>query len=141
MFFDEKIIQNLQYYVYVLIDSRDKKPFYVGKGIGNRVFAHVQCALVDPTSSDKYEKIREIYNSGSTVDHVIVKHGLTEKSAFQVESALIDYSIYFGHELKNLVLGHNSIENGLMTSEEIIRKYNAPKLESIDKDTVIINIR
>lgn len=140
MRFDESTSQKLQYYVYALIDPRDKKPFYVGKGKDNRVFDHLQCAIENPTASDKYEKIREIVNSGLLVTHVIIKHGLTEKAAFQVESSLIDYSIYFGHQLTNEVLGHNSIENGLMSSDEVIRKYNAPKLEKMDGDCVLINI-
>ncbi len=140
MSFDERIVQKLQYYVYALIDPRDKKPFYVGKGKENRVFDHLECALESPTVSDKYEKIREIVSSGFSINHVIIKHGLTEKAAFQVESSLIDYSVYFDHKLTNGILGHNSIENGLMSSDEIIRKYNAPKLESIDSNSVMINI-
>jgi hypothetical protein len=140
MRFDENTSQKLQYYVYSLIDPRDKKPFYIGKGKDNRVFDHLECALESPTASDKYEKIWEIVNSGLSVTHVIIKHGLTEKTAFQVESSLIDYSIYFGHKLTNEVLGHNSIENGLMSSDEVVRKYNAPKLEKIDSNCVLINI-
>jgi uncharacterized protein len=138
--FDEKTIQKLQYYVYALIDSRNNKPFYLGKGKNNRVFDHIECALENPIASDKYEKIREVVNAGSNIKHIIIKHGLTEKIAFQIESSLIDYSIYFGYKLTNEVLGRNSIENGLMSSDEIIRKYNAPKLESIDKGIVMINI-
>jgi hypothetical protein len=126
--------------VYALIDPRDKKPFYIGKGKDNRVFHHLECALENPTASDKYEKIWEIVNSGLSVTHVIIKHGLTGKTALQVESSLIDYSIYFGHKLTNAVLGHNSIENGLMSSSEIVRKYSAPKLEKIDSNCVLINI-
>ena len=40
----------------------------------------------------------------------------------------------------NIQGGMNSIENGLMSSEEIKRKYNALPLNSIPKDTIIINI-
>lgn len=138
--FDELTSQKLQYYVYALIDPRDRKPFYVGKGKGNRVFAHVARSLDNPQESDKYEKIREILNTGQSVEHVIIKHGLTEKAAFQVESSLIDYSTYFNHKLTNEVLGHNSIENGLMNTDEIIRKYNAPELKEMGQDCVLINI-
>ena len=38
--FDTKTQKALGYYVYMLIDPRDDRPFYVGKGVGNRIFDH-----------------------------------------------------------------------------------------------------
>ena len=38
--FNQKTIEELKYYVYCLIDPRDSKIFYVGKGKGNRVFQY-----------------------------------------------------------------------------------------------------
>ena len=89
--FDIKTIEHLKYYVYLLIDPKTDEPFYVGKGIGNRVFNHVKCALEnEETSNSKYEEIRRIKDEGNDVKHLIVRHGLTEKNAFEIESALID---------------------------------------------------
>ena len=125
----------------MLIDPTDNKPFYIGKGLENRVFNHLSCALTDlDTTNAKYDKIREINNSGRTVGHIIVRHGLTEFEAFQIEASLIDAFIYCGLFLSNKVGGHNSIEKGLMTSEEIVRLYNAEKLDKIDNDCILINI-
>jgi hypothetical protein len=63
--FDEKSRQQLKYYVYMLLDPTDNKPFYVGKGIDNRVFNHLACALTDTdTSNAKYDKIREVIQNG-----------------------------------------------------------------------------
>lgn len=140
MSFDEKTIQYLDYYVYVLIDPSNGKPFYVGKGKGNRVFNHVNCVLNDPTISDKYDVIRQIKERGDRVLHIILRHGLSDKVAYEVESSIIDFSLYFNHKLTNAALGHNSIENGVMTTDEVIGKYNAPKLEKLRDDAIIINI-
>jgi len=139
--FDEKSRQALKYYVYMLLDSSDNKPFYVGKGIDNRVFNHLACALTDTdTSNAKYDKIREIIESGHTVKHIIVRHGLSESEAFQIEASLIDTLTYCGLLLSNIVGGHNSIEKGLMTSEEIARLYNAQPLNEMGSNCVLINI-
>ena len=105
------------------------------------MFNHLSCALTDlDTTNAKYDKIREINNCGQTVGHIIVRHGLTELEAFQIEASLIDTLSYCGILLSNQVGGHNSIEKGLMTSEEIIRLYNAEPLEKIDDNCILINI-
>lgn len=113
--FTPEVIEQLQYYVYRLIDPRNGQTFYVGKGKGNRVFAHVEGALKnykgqkfedkdEDEVSAKIQQIREIKNAGLEVIHIIQRYGLTEKEAFEVEAALIDV---YG-ELTNLQSGHNS---------------------------------
>lgn len=139
--FDEKTRQELKCYVYMLLDPQGDIPFYVGKGIDNRVFDHMKCALsVTDISNAKYDKIREISQLGQTVKHVIVRHGLSEGEAFKIEAALIDTLTYCGLLLSNIVSGHNSIEKGLMTSEEIRRLYNAQDLKQMGTDCILINI-
>jgi hypothetical protein len=139
--FDEKTKQNLKAYVYMLIDPNENKPFYIGKGVDDRVFNHINCALTDiNTSNVKYDTIREIKKNGGTVGHVIVRHGLTEDEAFQIEAALIDSFEFSGIMLSNKVGGHNSIEKGLMTSDEIKRLYNAEPLNVLPADCILINI-
>ena len=108
--FDEKTKQNLKYYVYFLIDPTTGQPFYVGKGKDNRVFNHIKCALEFETISDKYEKIREIQNKNKTVEHIIVRHGLTEKEAFEIEATLIDTFDFLTSGLTNIAGGQKSIE-------------------------------
>lgn len=139
--FDEKTRQELKYYVYMLLDPVDNKPFYIGKGLDNRVFNHLECALTDiDISSAKYDTIRDINQKRKTVKHVIVRHGLTEIEAYQIEASLIDSFIYCGILLSNKVGGHNSVEKGLMTSDEVMRLYNAQPLDHIGNDCILINI-
>lgn len=138
--FDQKSIEQLGFYVYALFNSESKIPFYVGKGTGNRVFAHVACALEDETESDKYETIRAIQSVGKTVKHVILRHAMSNEEALLVEASIIDLLSYTGVNLTNEVAGHHSHDNGLMTTNEIIRKYNAPPLKSLDDPSIIINI-
>lgn len=139
--FDEKTIHYLGFYVYILIDPKNQTPFYIGKGVGNRVFHHVNMALTDKDDSNvKYDKIREIIESGDQVQHVIVRHGLTESESLHIEAALIDTFEYCNILLSNVVGGYNSIEKGLMTSDEIKRLYNAEPLNELDENCIIINI-
>ena len=57
--FSTSIIEKLAYYVYCLIDPRDGNIFYVGKGVGNRVFHHALGSLQETeTPSDKIALIR-----------------------------------------------------------------------------------
>jgi hypothetical protein len=51
--FSPAITEKIGYYVYVLIDPEVKRVFYVGKGTGNRIFAHLNAALHEPTVNDK----------------------------------------------------------------------------------------
>ena len=54
--FSQRTIEELGYYVYVYSDPDTKQPFYVGKGKGNRVFAH----LSDETEKKKVEDIQSL---------------------------------------------------------------------------------
>jgi hypothetical protein len=139
--FETSIIEKLEFYVYALIDPRTERPFYIGKGRGNRVFSHVARALNKPTKNDKYDTITDIIESGNKVCHLILRHGMSDETAFEVESALIDFCLYVIHlQINNKVLGQRSIPFGVMTTDEIIRKYQAEPLSSIEDGFVLINI-
>lgn len=58
-FFDEDCRNDLQSYVYAYYedDGADTPPFYVGKGRGDRCFAH----LTRPDDHECARKIRELY--------------------------------------------------------------------------------
>ena len=140
--FDNITTTKLGYYVYALLNPINSKVFYIGKGNNNRVFAHVQ-EILDfkrEINSIKKTEIKEILNQGKQIEHYIIRHGLTEKEAYLIESTLIDYNNTLIHKLTNEVNGHHSAFYGIKTTDELIRQYNAPDLESITDAVVIINI-
>ena len=138
--FDTRTIQALGYYVYCLVDPRSEKPFYIGKGIGNRVFSHARNALEQNTPTDKLDIIREIIGEKFQVDAIIIRHGIDEATALAIETALIDFAGRFDVGLTNIALGHNSSMFGVMTIDEVHRKYTAEPLTNLGDGCVIINI-
>lgn len=135
--FTEEISNKLKTYVYRLIDPRNGETFYVGKGKGNRVFSHIRAEenLEGDDFDNKLKRIREIRLAGFEVAHVIHRHGMDEKTAFEVEAALID--AYPG--LTNIVSGTGANEYGLMHADEIIRQYSAEQAVFKHK-ALLINI-
>lgn len=45
MEFKQSVKEALAYYVYALVDPRDHKIFYIGKGKDNRVFQHAAATI------------------------------------------------------------------------------------------------
>lgn len=135
--FSNAVCERIGYYVYILKDPRNDVIFYVGKGKGNRIFQHVQCTLERETENDKYNLIREIIDAGKEVEHFILRHGLEEKLAFEIESTIIDL---LGIEnLTNSVKGHDTWERGLKTVDEVCQHYDA-KAVTFEEPCIIINI-
>ena len=119
--FPTGVAERLKTYVYRLIDPRNGETFYVGKGRGNRLFEHVREMVDSDDPGNKVRRIREIRNAGFEVAHVIHRHGLDEKTALEVEAAMID--AYPG--LTNAVVGIGSYDFGVMHVREIIARYSA----------------
>lgn len=65
--FSPAVREQLGYYVYLLIDPQTDKVFYVGKGTGDRIFAHLSFALRFPKETDKLDRIRAIMQKGLAV--------------------------------------------------------------------------
>lgn len=124
--FSTEVASQLGNYVYRLIDPRDFQTFYVGRGKGNRVFAHAKAELdsfeVDEDElSTKLKQIREIRLSGKEVICLIHRYGLTLEQAKEVESALID--CYPG--LTNMISGYGS-DRGVITVEDLQANLERP---------------
>ena len=135
--FPGEVARRLKTYVYRLIDPRNGETFYVGKGRGTRVFAHVrdEQSLEGDPLDNKLSRIREIRRAGLDVGHVFHRHGMEEATAFAVEAALID--AYPG--LANIAAGLGASANGAMHAEEIIRRYSA-KPAKFQHRALLINV-
>lgn len=132
------VAERLKWYVYRLIDPRNGETFYVGKGRDDRLFHHAKGALAASNDEDKadlkFQRIKDITTAGLEVTHVIHRHGIDdEKTAFQIEAALID--AYPG--LTNRVSGHGAGDYGVRHVVEIIADYGALPFEP--KEPLIID--
>ena len=114
------VTQKLGHYVYLYIDPRDESVFYVGKGQGNRAFAH----LKDTKESAKVKRIREIEAEKQRVRIEILVHGLpNEETALKIEASVID--LLGPAPLTNAVRGYQSRTHGRMRLEQIKGLYEA----------------
>lgn len=123
--------EKLKHYVYRLADPSNGETFYVGKGVGNRVFDHFSEA--DRLPSDHSEKIRRIQaiwerNTQNDVEVIIHRHGLTEDEAFLIESVLIDLlpSVLVDTDVAgNKVRGHGAAQFGAKDVVALDHQYAA----------------
>ena len=95
---DDSVSDN-NHYVYVYIDPRNLKNFYIGMGQGSRKSAH----LFDSGDSAKAQRIREIRSVGLEPVIRVVARELTQREAFLVEKTLIWNS---RSQLSNVSSGH-----------------------------------
>ena len=133
--------------MYRLIDPRDGETFYVGKGKDNRVFSHISAAenrsgeeeFIDDPADPKMSRIRAILGAGRNVEIVIHRHGMSEETALEVESALIDaYSSLPNSSLANLQGGVGKHQR-MMHVEDVFRQYEA-KPADIKHKVILINV-
>lgn len=138
LFFPIEVVSQVNVYVYRLLDPRNGETFYIGKGTGNRVFAHMagERSADGNDLDERLKRIHEIRSYGFTVQHVIHRHGLDDGTAFEVEGALID--AYSG--LTNIAGGHNNADRGAAHARQIIERYCAEDA-IIDDKVVEINVR
>ena len=91
--FSPDVSAKLRSYVYLLVDPRTGRPFYVGRGRNDRCFRHVRAARAGAEGQAKYpmlERIREIESGRRTVRIDILRHGLSPDEALLVEAATHD---------------------------------------------------
>jgi uncharacterized protein len=132
--FSSKVRECLGYYVYLYIDPRDGKPFYIGKGKGGRVFGHLKTAA---TKSKKSRFLRDLEALGLQPQIEILKYGLTEDEALLVEATAID--LLDIKKLTNIARGHGSRHGARGSVEEIAAILDAREAR-ISEPSMLINI-
>ena len=128
-----EVEEQLGFYVYVYIDPRTNRVFYVGKGRAGRVLSH----LTTEGESRKQALIEEIRAAGHEPQLDIVQHGIPdEESALRIEAALIDM---LGLEvLTNEVHGWRHQFLGRAILPDLIGRYSRPL--NISEPCILIRI-
>jgi len=95
-----QVSDELQHYVYALVDPATSVPFYIGKGKGLRHAAHGAESLiaVDEDASErgaKVDRIRSIRQAGLEPEVWILRYGLNRSDYTSVEASVIDVLMSF----------------------------------------------
>lgn len=130
-----KVVSNeLKYYVYIYSNPITEEIFYVGKGKGDRVFAH----LIDKNESKKVKYLQDLKTLGIKPRIEILIHGIeNEETALRVESAIID--LVGINKLTNKQSGWKSATFGRMSLDQIISTYSKQRTE-IEEPAIFIRI-
>lgn len=131
--FPANVRKKIKYYVYLYIDPRNDEVFYIGKGKGNRCFAH----LKSKAESDKVERILELRKLGMEPKIELLKYGLNESEALLVEQTAID--LLNIENLTNQSRGHGSRHESRASVEQVIAQLDAKEVV-IREPVILINI-
>jgi hypothetical protein len=119
--------EKLGHYVYMLLDPRDGRPFYVGKGIDGRCLDHFE----EKSEGQKVAKINEIKAAGLEPHVEIIRHGLgSDQEAFAVEAAVID--VLGISLLTNRQSGHGAEEHGRASLADLHARYQAEPADILE---------
>jgi hypothetical protein len=129
-----EVAEELGFYVYLYIDPRTEKPFYVGKGQGGRALAHVNVQ----GESRKARILAELKEKSLKPRIDILCHKLADaQTALHVEAAIID-ALELG-ELTNEVRGWRTSMHGRAPLSELAVMYGARPV-TVDDPSLLIRI-
>jgi hypothetical protein len=129
-----EVARCLGYYVYLYVDPRSHRPFYVGKGCGERVLAHLGVT----GETRKAQILDELRLAGLEPRLEILAHGLAdEETALRIEAAVIDLCGL--GDLTNEIRGWRSIQLGRIPLSELV-VYYAAKPVTVTHPALLIRI-
>lgn len=117
--FPPEVAEQLRSYVYLYVDPRNHQTFYVGKGVGNRAFAHLE----ELGESRKLARIASIREGGHEPIIEILRHGLSDDHAALVEASVID--LLGLEQLTNQVRGMHSNSLGRISTDDVLLIHTA----------------
>ena len=129
--FPANIHKQISNYIYAIYDPREVLPFYVGRGVGDRVFSHLKGShnkVVD-------QRVSSLRSQGLKPLIKILMHGLNSKQAKAAETVAI--AMLGKDNLANKVLGSGSSLTNV-SPEELIHHYNAREVLIKHKAVLII---
>jgi hypothetical protein len=126
--------EKLGYYVYLYVDPRNGKVFYIGKGKDERCLDH----LFEDDDHNKVQRIRDIFAAGLEPRIEMLAHGLrTEQEAYNIEAAAI--GLLGLENLTNRVVGKDSLRFGRKGLSEL-EGYYAAKPVKITDPAILIRV-
>ena len=114
--FSKQTKEILYHYVYALVDPDNNEIFYIGRGQGNRGLQHLKNKR--KIEGEKNKIIAGIRAKSQEPRLDIIRYGLDEKSAIEVESAIID------------TLGLDKLSNGIRGNNTSRGRTNAKDLNT-----------
>lgn len=133
-----KNTNNKIYYLYLLINSIDNKPIYVGKGKGKRVKSHVNLSIKNLHYNKLLQRgIKKILKNDGHIIEKIIEQSNNENYIFKKE---IEFIKLYGRRDKKTGCLYNLTDGGVSTSGYIVTDKTKNKLSNNKSRKKVVHI-